>query len=143
MKKNGIDDFSGTRLWKGCWDGLWSCFLVDLQEGEPANFFDWIYVGLVFVVTKVLLNCLDESWSCFPVAAKVKESANFKPRCMSNTSTKVYRVAFCSCNLLNRVEVVICKFWVNYPTNSWEEILFWAAAYWSVVNPAAIIFGRW
>lgn len=70
-----------------------------------------------------------------------KESANFNPGSTSNMLTKVYRVAFCSCNLLNPLEVVICKFWVNYTTNSWKrnDFLFWAAAYWSM-NPAAIIF---
>ncbi|KAL5194266.1 Protein BLISTER [Glycine soja] len=39
-----------------------------------------------------------------------KESANFNPGSTSNMLTKVYRVAFCSCNLLNPLEVVICIF---------------------------------
>ncbi|RDX81283.1 hypothetical protein CR513_38055 [Mucuna pruriens] len=48
----------------------------------------------------------------FQYATKVKESAHFNPRPTSNkhVDKSLLRVSFCSCNLLNTVEVVICKF---------------------------------
>lgn len=120
-------DFISLFLVPGCGKGVgmdyealsWWTFKTENQQTSLIGF----TLDFCICCHQSLTQLLGWIMKLFP-SMQGKESANFNPGSTSNMLTKVYRVAFCSCNLLNPLEVVICKFWVNYTTNSWKEMAF-------------------